>query len=417
MTHPAPSNHPARSPGSGTLWPDLVAGVTVALVAVPQSMAYAELAGLPAHLGLYAAALPALLAAFFASSAWIQTGPVATTSLLTLGALSTLATPDDLLPLAALLAVVVGLVRVAIGVLRAGAISYLMTTAVLRGFIFAAALLIFASQLPAALGVSVSGGTVLGRAAQVLAAPTTWDLGAVGFSLLTLVLVLGGRRVHPMFPGVLVAALVSLGISEVVGYGGPRLGVVPSGLPTLSWALPWERLPDLLVPGAVIAVLGFAEAASIARAYAEQEGTSWDPNREFVSQGVANLAAGFSGGFPVGASFSRSALNHLAGAKTRLAGGVTGVAVLLLLPVAGALEPLPKAVLGATVIAAVRSLLRLGPLRQLWAVSRLQGGVALATFGLTLALAPRVELAVVAGVMLSAPVAWWERRSSARNIR
>lgn len=391
------------------LMPDIIAGITVALVAVPQSMAYAELAGIPAQFGLYAVALPPLFAAFFASSAWLQTGPVATTSLLTVGALAAVSTigAPDYVALASLLAILVGLFRAGIGLLRGGAISYLMNHAVLRGFILAAALLIFSSQLPSVLGMSATHATVMGRALEVLRQPGSWEPSALGFTLLTLAFIFGGRRIHPMFPGVLVATAVALVVSILMEYRGPTLEHVPSGLPPISLDLPWDRVSDLLLPAAIIALVGFAEAASIGQTFAEMERVHWDPNRAFVGQGIANIAAGISGGFPVGGSFSRSALNHLAGARTRLSGGVTGAAVLCMLPFASVLEPLPKAVLGAIVIAAVRSLLRLEPMLEIWRLSRRQFAVGASTFVLTLALAPRVELAVFAGTAISIAVHLW----------
>ncbi|MCO4760712.1 MAG: SulP family inorganic anion transporter [Myxococcales bacterium] len=399
-------------PTASTLLPDVIAGFTVALVAIPQSMAYAELMGVPAHYGLYAVALPPLLAAFFASSAWLQTGPVATTSLLAVGALSSVTTigAPDTIALAGLLAVIVGGFRAAIGLLRGGAISYLMNHAVLRGFILAAALLILSSQLPSALGVQVTGTTVMGRALEALMQPMQWDPLAVGFSVVTLTLIFGGRHLHPMFPGVLVAAGLSLAASVFLGYDGATLAHVPAGLPSLTLDLPWHRTPELLLPGAVIALVGFAEAASIGQTFAEMERVHWDPNREFVGQGVANIVAGLTSGFPIGGSFSRSALTHLAGGRTRLAGAITGATVLCILPFASVLEPLPKAVLGATVIAAVRSLLSVKPITDLWRLSRAQFVIATATFVLTLALAPRVELAVLTGIGISIMVHLWREQ-------
>jgi SulP family sulfate permease len=396
----------------GGLVADLVAGITVALVAVPQSLAYAELAGMPPHHGLYAAAVPPLAAAFFASSPWLQTGPVALTSLLTFGALANLATPasPEYVGLAAILALVVGVTRVAIGLLKGGAVTYLMSMPVLRGFTVAAALLIFFSQVPAALGVAGAGNGVVPDAITALSEPGAWEWGSLAFTALTLTLVLGGRKVHPLFPGVLVAMLVALGLSVGIGYSGATVGAIPAGLPPFSLALPWDRLPELILPGMVIALVGYAEAASIAQAFAEHEGTTWDPNQEFVSQGVANVAAGVVTGFPVGGSFSRSAVNHLAGAQTRWSGLVTGVAVLAVLPVAALLSPLPRAVLGAIVIAAVRSLLKVKPLLELWALSKPQFVLGIGTFVLTLVMAPRIELAVVAGVGGAVALHLWRER-------
>ena len=187
---------------------DLIAGISVTLILVPQSMAYAELAGLPSQHGLYAAALPPIAAAFFASSAYLQTGPVALTALLTLGALSPLAPPGspEFVGLAAVLAVVVGLVRILVGVLRVGWLSYLMSAPMMGGFTSAAAILILSSQLPGAFGVEPPDGSVLGRAIWAVSHPASWEAPAVALTAITVVLVLGGRRIHPLVPGVLIAA-------------------------------------------------------------------------------------------------------------------------------------------------------------------------------------------------------------------
>lgn len=380
----------------------------MALVLIPQAMAYARVAGLPAYTGLYAAALPPLAAAFFASSPYLQTGPAAVTSILTAGALATLAVQGapEYIGLAALLALLVGLARVAIGLLRGGEIVYLMSEPVLRGFTVAAAILILASQVPGALGIPGSEAG-LGAAAAALAAPSRWNPAAALFAAGTLALVLGARRVHPLIPGVLVATVGGVLLSTLLGYAGPVVGDVPEGLPRLSLDLPWRATAELLIPAGVIALLGFSEAASIARTYAARERQRWDPDREFVSQGVANLAAGISGGFPVGGSFSRSGLAHMLGARSRWAGAVTGATVLVFLPFAAVLAPLPGAVLSAMVIAAVAGLVRLGPLLSLWRVSRPQFLVAAATFTLTLALSPRIDQAVLLGILLAVVVHLW----------
>ncbi len=386
-----------------------MAGVSVALVLVPQSMAYAELAGLPAHYGLYAAALPPIVAAFFASSPYLQTGPVALTSLLTLGALSPLAAPGSemFVALAALLALVVGLARVIVGLVREGRVSYLMSRPVLQGFTIAAALLIVASQLPGALGVTTAVEGVLPRAWWALAHPESWEMASVVLAGLTGLLILGGRRIHPLVPGVLFATLIGIGYSVAAGYTGPTVGEVPAGLPPLPRGIPWSQLPLLIIPGGVIALVGFAEAASISRTFAVMDRRPWDPDREFISQGVANLAAGLSSGFPVGGSFSRSSLNHLAGARSRWSGAITGAAVLLFLPVAGVLAPLPRAVLSGIVIAAVLGLLRVKQMAGLWRLSKPQALAAWTTFALTLILAPRIDIAVLIGILLALGIHAW----------
>ncbi len=379
---------------------DVVAGISIAFVLLPQSLAYAQLAGLPPYVGLYAAALPPIAAALLASSPYLQTGPVAVTALLTLGALLPLseAGTDEYVELAALLALVVGAARIALGLLRAGVLAYLMSQPVLMGFMPAAAILIVGSQLPTALGAGAGDGGVLGRAGEALLDPGSWQPSAVALAGAAAALVVGGRFVHRLFPGVLVAIGGAIAYSRLGGYAGATVGEVPEGFLPLTIALPWSDLPRLLVPGLVIALVGFAEPASIARTFAARERQPWDANREFVSQGAANVAAAFSGGFPVGGSFSRSALAHLLGARSRWSGAVTGLAVMAMLPFASVLEGLPTAVLAGIVIAAVLGLIRPGALVELLRYSRLQFGIAAATFALTLALAPHVEWALLGGI-------------------
>lgn len=388
---------------------DLVAGVSVALVLIPQSLAYAQLAGMPPERGLYAAGIPLLVAAPLASSPYLQTGPVAVTSLLSFGVLTTLAEPgsDQYVTLGLLLAVVVGAVRLAVGLLRAGVIAYLMSRPMLVGFIPAATLLILASQLPTALGADPSETGILEAAATALSEPGSWELASIAASIGVLVLMLGGRRLHQLFPGVLIAVGLAIVLSLAFGYEGSEVGSVDAGAPPLSLDLPWAELPSLLVGGAVIALVGFAEPASIARAFATEERMAWSPNREFVSQGAANVAAGLTGGFPIGGSFSRSSLNRMAGARTRWSGAVTGVAVLLFLPLAFVFSPLPTAVLGAIVIGAVAPLIRLPPIARLWRFSKPQFLVAAATFGSTLAFSPHIERGVLVGVGLSVLIHLW----------
>ncbi|MBK6515283.1 MAG: SulP family inorganic anion transporter [Polyangiaceae bacterium] len=364
---------------------------------------------MPAHLGLYASALAPIVAAPFAASRYLQTGPTAMTSLLTLGALSALATAGSVayVQLAALLALLVGIIRVVLGLLRGGAVANFLSQPVILGFTVAAATLIFASQLPAALGAPRAGDGVLGAAWTALVNPRAWDGRSVAIAAGTLTVVLGAQRVHRLFPGVLAAAVGSLTYSMTVGFDGPTVGQVPAPtLPTLE--LPLASAPYLLLPAALIALVGFAEPAAIGRTFASMDRRRWDADGAMISQGVANLASGLSGGFPVGASFSRSALARMAGAKTRLTGVVTGVAVLLFLPAARILAPLPKATLAAIVIASIVGLLsRARDPPDVARASGPQALVASGTFALTLALAPHVEYAVLLGVGLSLAVHVW----------
>ncbi len=396
-------------PGRRISWRDVVAGLSVTLVVIPQSMANAEIAGLPSHHGLWASALPPIAAALFASSPYLQTGPVALTALLTLGALTPMAEPGsaDFVGLAALLALVVGVVRVSVGFLRVGWLSYLMSWPMLSGFTSAAAILIASSQLPGAFGAAAPDGSVLMRAWWAVSHPGAWEAMAMGMTVLTVVIVLGARRVHQLVPGVLIAATLGLIFSAVSDYQGAVVGAIPSGLPPFSLALPWESLPALILPGIVIALVGFAEASSISRVFAAEERHTWDANREFLSQGVANLAAGLTGGFPVGGSFARSSVNRLSGATSRWSGFVTGLGVVAFLPFASVLSPMPKAVLAGIVIAAVVSLFRPREVLALWSISRPQVAVGLGTFAFTLILSPHIEQAVLLGVVMAGAVHMW----------
>ena len=388
---------------------DFLAGFGVGLVLIPQAMAYAELAGLPSRHGLFAAAVAPIGAAFFASSPYLQTGPVALTALLTLGALGTLAPPGsaDYIRLAALLALVVGIARVLVGVLKGGWISYMMSKPMLDGFIPAAAILIISSQLPAAAGVLAPSGGVLARAFWTLAHPGSWEAAALVLTAVTVTVIYVGRRIHPLVPGVLIATVAGLTFSIVTGYTGARVGDIPVGLPPLRLDFPWTSLPVLVLPGFVIALVGFAETASIARTYATRERMAWSPDREFMSQGAANVAAGFFGGFPVEGSFSRSSLNYLSGARTRWSGLATGATVLVFLPFAQVLAPLPRAILSAIVIVAVAPLIRLRPLVSLWRMSGPQAAVGWITLVLTLWLEPHIEQAVVLGILAAVSVHIW----------
>lgn len=389
---------------------DVIAGLSVALIVIPQSMAYAELAGLPPHHGLYAATIPLIAAAFLASSPYLQTGPVALTGLLTFAALAPLAPVGtaEYAALAALLALVVGVARLLVGFLRAGWLVYLMSHSMTTGFLSAAAILILSSQLPGAVGASVDPDLgVLGRAAAALSDPSGWDVTAVGLTIFTIATVTIAARIHPLVPGVLIAAVVGVVVSVVTGYDGATVGSIPAGLPPVSADLPWAMLPSILLPGIVISVIGFAEGVSISRVFASEARQHWDADREFLSKGMANVAAAFTGGLPVGGSLSRTSVNRLAGAQSRWSGMVTGLAVLAFLPFAGILSPLPRAVLSGIVIAAIWKLVKPRKVLGLWAMSPTQAFVGWVTFAATLALAPKIDQAILIGIGLSAAVHLW----------
>lgn len=386
-------------PSSG----DIIAGISVALLALPQGLAYAELAGMPAKYGLFAAALPSLFAAVFASSPYLQTGPVALTALLTYGALQGLSEPfsEEFIELAALLALLVGIIRLLLGVFQLGKISNLLTDSVILGFTNGAAVLIVFSQLPKSLGVDNAEGGVLKAGWEALVHPDLWQLDAVLFSLATIFVIFGGRLFHRLFPGVLVAVVSGIIISEVTNYQGSVVGELTGGFISLKFQFDWSSFVDLLLPATVIAIVGFAEPTAIARTFSKEDGSIWNPNKEFVSQGVANLVSALSNAFPVGGSFGRSSLNKFAGAETPWAGAITGAFVLAVLPLTPLLSELPSAILGATVIGAVFRLIKPKEFFALSVKRSDQALIAIGTFIATLITAPRIDRGVILGLLLS----------------
>lgn len=379
---------------------DVLAGVTVALVVIPQSIAYADLAGMPPYTGLLAAALPAITASFFSSSPYLQTGPVALTSILSFGVLSQLAAPSsaNYISLAASLALLVGVFRVLIGVFRFGQIAYLISRPVLLGFTTAAALLIILSQLPKSLGIEIGDRSVVNGAIFCISQPQNWFMPAVLVAALSIAIITVGRCIHKLFPGIALAVVLGLVASTSFSYGGAAVGEIPSILPRLSLHIPWSSLPSIALSAFVIALVGFAEPASIARSYSTLDKIPWNANREFISQGIANITAGAVGGFPVGGSFSRTSINRLAGARSRFSGLVTGCTVLAFAPFSNILSNLPTAVLGGIVIAAVLNLISFKELWRLKSYSMPQACIGWLTFFACFLLAPRIDIAILAGI-------------------
>ncbi len=388
---------------SGLTTGDVVAGISVALLALPQGLAYAELAGVPAQYGLYAAALPCLLAAIFASSPYLQTGPVAITALLTFGALQGVAEPQtpEYIELAALLALFVGIIRLAFGIFHLGKIANLLTDPLILGFTSGAAILIILSQFPKALGVETSNGGVIRNGLNALIHPTQWHGLAILFSIGTILLMFGGRRLHRLFPGVLLSVASGILISWTTGYSGSVVGKLEGGFISFDFSFAWSSSSQLIIPAFVIAIVGFVEPASIARTFAPKDKTSWNSDREMISQGVANIASAISQSFPVGGSFGRSSLNHFAGATSTWSGAITGAFVLLALPFTFLLEYLPSAILGATVIGAVVRLIRPKAFFDLIRNSYGDAAVGFGTLIATLATAPRIERGVLIGLFLT----------------
>jgi high affinity sulphate transporter 1 len=388
---------------------DLIAGVTVSLVAIPQSLAYAQLAGVPAYYGLYAALLPTIIGALFGSSRQLSTGPVAMTSLLTAASVAPLAAHGSELFYAyvILLALVSGLFQVLFGVLRVGVLLNFLSHPVLMGFINAAALIIGLSQLPTLLGIPASQSEhFLLDIWQVLVHVDTLHEISVAFGLSAIVLLMGFKKLAPRMPGVLITVALLTWVSYFIGYaglGGRVVGAVPQGLPSLSVPpLDWKATVALLPAGFVIALISFMEAMSSAKVIAIKTRQPWDENKELIGQGLAKIAAAFSHSMPVSGSFSRSALNLASDAKTPLSSIVSAVFVLLtLLFFTGLLHHLPKPVLAAIIMMAVIGLINFRAIVNAWRASKDDGIAAMVTFAATLGFAPNIQNGILTGIILS----------------
>jgi len=523
---------------------DFMAGLTVALVLIPQSMAYAQLAGLPPYYGLYASFLPPLIAALFGSSRQLSTGPVAVVSLMTAACLEPLATAGSAsyIAYAVLLALAVGIFQLSLGVLRLGLVVNFLSHPVVAGFTNAAAIIIATSQLSKMFGVSVDSAehhyqTIL-RVAQAAMEYTHWPTLALGVFAFALMFVL--KRFCPNVPNVLVAVALTTIFSWGTGFehnavtsvnslaapkasqaladynkamqaqvdlatkrtalttateeakrtgelfalvdeehelrrlslemeiaksqaqnlkamlrsmlfqavpepdgrlkfypqdsatpagaandgrtwrlrignsmldplaltmigGGAVVGTVPSGLPALS--VPHFDLGVMLrlLPSAmIIALLGFMEAISIAKAMAAKTGQSLDPNQELIGQGLANILGAFSKSYPVSGSFSRSAVNLQAGAMTGFSSVFTSAVVLAaLLFLTPLLYHLPQCTLAAVIMMAVIGLIQPAGFLHSWKVAKYDGAISVITFIATLAFAPHLDKGIMIGVILS----------------
>ncbi|MCP4041087.1 MAG: sulfate permease, partial [Gammaproteobacteria bacterium] len=389
---------------------DIVAGITVALVLVPQSMAYASLAGLPPYYGLYASFLPVIIASLFGSSRQLATGPVAVVSLMTASTLEPLvgSSPEGYLAYAVLLAAMVGIFQITLGILRLGIIVDFLSHPVVVGFTNAAAIIIGTSQLSKLFGVSVPKAehhyetiwNVVVEAAQHTHMLTLY------MAILALGIMIAMKKYTPKLPNVLIAVVVTTVISWQFGFeaaGGKVVGIIPEGLPPLGLPVfDWEVMKQLMTAAVVISLIGFMEAISIAKAMAARTRQRLDPNQELFGQGLSNIVSSLSSGYAVSGSFSRSAVNITAGAVTGYSSIITGVVVgLTLLFLTPLLYHLPQATLASVIIMAVINLVKFKPIKHAWRAEPHDGVVAVVTFLLTLYVAPHLDKGILVGVLMS----------------
>lgn len=388
---------------------DILAGITVALVLVPQSMAYAQLAGLPAYHGLYASFLPVMIAALFGSSRQLATGPVAIVSFMTASTLEPYITsPETYIAYAMTLALLVGVFQIILGLLRMGILVDFLSHPVVIGFTNAACIIIATSQIGKLVGVSAEK-----EERHYEHVYNTIMLGienahgeTILMSVLALGLMYGLKSYLPRIPGVLVAVVITTLVSFGFGYeemGGRVVGNIPEGLPGMVMPSVNMDVISELIPAAVaISLIGFMEAISIAKVMAARTRQRLNSSQELVGQGMGNLAASLFQGYAVSGSFSRSAVNIAAGARTGFSSVITGLVVALtLLFLTPLLYHLPQATLASVIIMAVVNLVKIEPIVHAWKVQKSDAVISVIVLILTLYLAPHLETGLFVGVGLS----------------
>ena len=402
---------------------DLLAGLIVTVMVIPQSLAYALLAGLPAVVGLYASILPQLLYTFLGTSRTLAVGPVAIIALMTGAALSSVAAPGtpEYLQAALVLSLLSGAILVAMGALKMGFFSNFLSHPVISGFLTASGILIAVSQLGSLLGVSSSGFTLVERLMTLLPNLPTFNPYTVvigGGTLLFLVLM---RRYSkqslikvglpaaladlmtkagPVF-AVVVTTLAAWHWQLAYEHGVAVVGTIPSGLPALSF--PWGDASlwrALLIPAMLISLVGFVESVSMGQMLAAKRRQRISPNQELIGLGAANLAAGFTSGMPVTGGLSRTVINYDAGAQTPAAGAFAALGIALVtMAFTGWLYYLPIATLAATITVSILTLVDIPMLRQTWRYSRSDFAAMAVTILLTLV--EGIEAGIIGGVTLS----------------
>ena len=401
---------------------DAVAAVIVTIMLIPQSLAYAMLAGLPPEVGLYASVAPLVLYAIFGSSRVLAVGPVAVVSLMTAAAAGQIAAAgsEHYLAVALTLAFLSGVFLLILGVLKLGFLANFLSHPVISGFISASGILIACSQLKTMMGVQASGHNLVELLGSILAhiSDLQWLTLLVGVcSAAFLFWVRKGLKPFLMARGLPnrladilakagpVAAIVVTSLAswlfDFEGYGMKIVGHIPQGLPPLTLPMfAWDEVKVLLMPALLLSIVGFVESVSVGQTLAAKRRQRIRPDQELVALGAANVSASLTGGYPVTGGFARSVVNFDAGAQTPAAGVMTAAGLLLAsLLLTPALYYLPQATLAATIIVAVLSLVDLSVLKRTWRYNKPDFLAVAATLLLTLGVG--VEAGLVAGVGVS----------------
>ncbi|MGO9751231.1 MAG: SulP family inorganic anion transporter [Solirubrobacteraceae bacterium] len=407
---------------------DVVAGLVLTTLLVPQGMAYAELAGLPAITGLYTSILCLIGYAMFGPSRILVLGPdsslgpmIAATILPILGANGS---PERAIALASMLAVIVGAIMIAAGVAKLGFVADLLSKPTQIGYMNGLALTILIGQLPKLFGFSTDANGLINEAkAFVNGLASGKTVGAaVAIGVLSLALILALARWLPRIPGVLVAVLAAIAASSVfdlADHGVSLVGTLPQGFPPLTIPSPISDLPLLIAGGLGIALVALTDTISTASAFAARTGQDVDGNGEMIGIGAANLAAGFFQGFPVSTSGSRTAVAEQAGAKTQVTGLVGAAAIVLMLVlVPGLLKNLPNPTLAAVVIAASLSLADVPATMRLWRQRRVEFALSITAFlGVALlGVLQGIAVAVALSILNVFRRAWWPYQTTLGRV-
>lgn len=405
-----------------TLVSDLMAAVIVTIMLIPQSLAYAMLAGMPPETGLYASMAPLVLYAIFGTSRTLAVGPVAVISLMTAVAVGRVADEGSMgyVTAALTLAVLSGLILVVMGLFRMGFIANFLSHPVISGFITAAGLLIAAGQMRHIIGTQAGGHTGVEIVASLIASVGEANLWTLAVAIPALAFLAWARKGAPdllwrlglpKFYASLVgraapllavaASIAAMKLFDLSARGVATVGDIPAGLPPFTIpSVDPSLISALIGPALLLSAIGFVESVSVAQTLAAKRRQRIDPDQELIGLGAANISAGFSGGFPVTGGFARSVVNFDAGAATPAAGAFTaigiGLASLFLTPW---LADLPVAVLAATIIVAVLSLADFPIIRRTWRYSKSDGAAMIGTILATLLIG--VEAGILTGVVLS----------------
>ncbi|WP_432259862.1 SulP family inorganic anion transporter [Cupriavidus sp. TMH.W2] len=394
-----------------TLRADLVAGLLGAVLVLPQGVAFATLAGLPPQYGIYSAVVPCIVAALFGSSWHVMSGPTNANSLALFAMLSPLAFAGSpaYIGLALAVTIVVGVMQLAVGTLRLGSLANFISPSVLLGFTCGAATLIGLYALKDLFGLAVPTGTsAFGVLRHLFENIDTINWGAVTVGAVTLAVTLLCKRLWRRLPFMLLGLLAGYGMALLLnqsGAGGTHhvnvVGPIPSALPRFHLPdVDWRKLPDLLGIASALTIVALGQSISIAKAVALRSGQHIDANREFIGQGLSNIAGGFFSGYISCGSLNRSVPNFEAGARTPLASMFSALWLVALVAVsAPLLAQIPMAAIAAMLLLVAWGLLDIARLRRIFTLSRTEFAIAIGTFAATLVI--RLEMAVLLGTVLS----------------